>query len=103
MKAYGKEVIILTDKKSIIASDLKGKGVFPYINGDRSRILESVIDDWIQDVNRDIEGWKRFGDIAFEISKDYESGFELHKKAIMYGDSEDSLNTIKKHFSDCLT
>lgn len=99
MKAFGKEVIILTDDINIIASDLRGKGVFPFIDDHRrNNILETVIDDWINEIKTDIVSWNRFGQILFNMTEDYEKGFELYKKAIMYGDFDVPLNYLKSEF-----
>jgi len=99
MKAFGKEVIILTDKRSIIASDLNGKGVFPYVDKNGNSRLETVIDDWINEIETDIESWNRFGDIAFNMTHDYENGFELYKKVILYGDFSNPLVNLKGKFN----
>lgn len=94
-KAFGKEVIILTNERGIIASDLNGKGVFPFKN---TLDIKKVINDWIKEIKTDIDTWNTFAGIMVELNKDYESSFELSKKAIMYGDFDEPLKNIRNNF-----
>lgn len=96
MKAFGKEVIILTDDKDTIASDLKGKGVFQYKD---KHSLEKAIRDWVEEVSTDIDTWKQFGEISFAVNQDYEMGFALYQKAIMLGDFDGPLKSLNEIFN----
>lgn len=97
MTAFGKEVVILTDDRNNIGGDLQGKEVFPF----RSDIeLRDLIENWIKEIPDRITLWRSLVDIWIE-GKDYEKVYAYLRKAIMYGDFEESLLELEEIFEDC--
>jgi len=94
MKTFGKDVIILTDNREAIASDLKGKGILEF---KKFSEMQSKIQEYLQNFPKDIIYFKRLGDNWFAV-KDYEKSFEYYKKAVMLGDFSTSFRTIKEKF-----
>lgn len=97
MRAFGKEVLILTPDRTLIASDLEGKGVFPYID---ENDLKPGIRDWIDQIPTRIEDYNTFAEIFLKEYQDYEKFFDYSKKAIMYGDFGSPMKRLNEVFND---
>jgi len=96
MRAFGKEALILTPDRSIIASDLEGKGVFPY--KDESD-LEKQIDAWIKQIPSRIESYNTFAEVSYKVAQDYEKFFDYSQKAIMFGDFDTPVKRLNEVFN----
>ena len=93
MKAFGKEVIIITDDRHNLASDLLGKGNLEFVDYSD---MQNQLKDWLGKFNKESIF---FTDIAgsFFNDNDYEQSFEFYKKAIMYGD-DTAITNLKENF-----
>ena len=88
MTAFGKEVIILTDNRENIPSDLQGKEVFIFT--DNNDLSESI-NKWSTEILEErITYWRTLAKYSVD-AKDYEKAYEYLRKAIMFGDFTDSL------------
>jgi hypothetical protein len=96
MRAFGKEVLILTPDRSLIASDLEGKGVLPYTN---ENDLEHGIHTWIDQIPARIQDYNTFAEIYLKESKDYEKFFDYSRKAIMFGDFDLPVRRLDEVFN----
>jgi hypothetical protein len=94
VRAFGKESLILTPDRMIIASDLEGKGVFPFNN---KKQLIKGINNWISQIPRRIKFFNRFSEIYLKQA-DYEKFFDYSKKAIMFGDYGQPLRRLNEVF-----
>ncbi|MDG6249835.1 hypothetical protein [Methanocalculus sp.] len=93
MIAYGKEVIIITNDRQSLASDLLGKGNLEYLDFiDMQKKLKS----WLENFYKESSYYTDIAEIYFQDS-DYEYSFEFYKKAIMYGD-DTAIRNLKDNF-----
>ena len=98
LTAFGKEVIILTDSRETIPSDLQGKEVFIFADNNN---LSEYINKWSTEIQeKRITYWRTLAKFSVE-AKDYEKAYEYLRKAIMFGDFEDSLSELKGIFDEC--
>lgn len=96
MVAFGKEVIILTDDRKNIPSDLEGILVFIFKDDIE---LKNCIENWIKDIPHKINFWCRLIDIWID-DKDYEKAYAYLRKAIMYGDFEKSFLALEEIYEE---
>jgi len=92
MKAFGKEVLILTDNRCKIATDLVGKGSQRYSNYDE---LQQKVHEWLNILIKEQAHVRRMAEIWIK-EKDYEKAFEYYRKGVMLGDFEHSFRILKE-------
>lgn len=97
MTAFGKDVVILTDGMENIPSDLQGKEVFIFT--DNNNLSESI-NKWCTEIQeKRITYWRTLAKFSVD-AKDYEKAYEYLRKAIMFGDFEDSVLELKEIFNE---
>ncbi len=99
MTAFGKEIIILTDSLENIPSDLHGKEVIVFRNYEE---LKKNIEKWSKRIQEQIRYWNTLAHISLDV-KDYEKAYEYFKRAVMFGDFEETLSELTAILEDSST